>query len=313
MSYNNKDLKESQAKECSEFYVSHERHHFDPAIACQFGVLAAIIYDHILYWTLINKRAKRNLHDNRIWTYQTIKQIAQNYSYLSTKQIETTLNKLIRGSILIKGNFNKTSFDRTCWYAIKEENPLTLEIGSDHLKRETLFPNRGNQSPQSGKPIPDRETYREANIKKEIYYKENPEELKPKQIKTALRAASPTALRTLDFFLVKINEYRKSLDLKELTPRSPRSWKKDCEYLVKHHKQEEVHEVIEFTFEDNFWKGTIQSPAGIRKHYEKLEVRMADRYRNHTKQVPSNKLQWTKEEKIKLDADKKRLYEMQGD
>lgn len=126
-------------------------HSFDIHIAEEYkSVDIAILTWHFQYWIMKNKRLGRNEHDGRTWTYQTIEEIAAVFPYWSGKQVERLLNKAVELDILIKGNFNKAKFDRTLWYAFKNEGKFSIS-----RFREMEIPESGNPSPEIGRPIPD--------------------------------------------------------------------------------------------------------------------------------------------------------------
>lgn len=71
---------------------------------------------------------------------------------------------------------------------------------------------------------------------------------------------------------IKYNEYRKSINLEEckeslITP----NWDKEAKRLLKTHTLEKLIQLIDFAFQDKFWKTVIASPTSLRKHLLKLE------------------------------------------
>lgn len=169
-------------------YKSLVTHSFNASIATQLkSVELAILLHHFQYWVDLNARLKRNFYEGRYWTYQTLKELHAHFPYWSEKQVRTYVDKLVDHGILLKGNFNKTPFDRTTWYTINteelEENPNPDEpvptkpkVHYEHDKFPPLdgdkfvdlpsdFPfcpngqiqetKQANQSDQKGEPIPD--------------------------------------------------------------------------------------------------------------------------------------------------------------
>lgn len=119
---------------------------FRTDIASLVGVPAAVIYQNIYFWCEKNKANNKNIHDGKIWTYNSNKAFSEQFSYLTDKQIRTALEKLESAGLIISGNFNKSSYDRTKWYTCIELN------GQLHL------PKKANGSDQNGEPIPDSKT-----------------------------------------------------------------------------------------------------------------------------------------------------------
>ena len=46
--------------------------------------------------------------------------------FLTQRQIEVALKKLEKEGLIITGNYNKTPFDRTKWYAISQKGLMAL-------------------------------------------------------------------------------------------------------------------------------------------------------------------------------------------
>ncbi len=125
-------------------------HSFDVEIAEKVGVSGAVLVHHFQYWIELNRKGKRNLHDGKYWTYQTMKDIANTFTYWTERQIERLIGKLIKNKVLVKGNYNKTPFDRTVWYAFYDEEETVKCISPNGEMEETKG---GNGKIQTGKCI----------------------------------------------------------------------------------------------------------------------------------------------------------------
>ena len=119
------------------------RHSFDPEIAKQVGLNAAVIYQNILWWAEKNAANGKHYHDGLWWTYNSVSAFAELFPYLTGKQIRTALDKLVQEGLLATGRFNKSAYDQTKWYA-----PTCLKDKAD-------LPKQANETAQNGKPIPD--------------------------------------------------------------------------------------------------------------------------------------------------------------
>lgn len=114
-------------------------HSFDIRIAEEYkSVELAILVWHFQYWIMKNKRLGRNYHECRTWTYQTYEEIVAVFPYWSRDQVKRILKKSIECGIIIKGNFNKNSFDQTLWYAFKDEE----KFGISRLREMDEFSER---------------------------------------------------------------------------------------------------------------------------------------------------------------------------
>lgn len=124
-------------------------HMFDPQIAKEYGVNAAIIFQNLAYWIEHNRANETNFHDGRYWTYNSVRAFAALFPYLTDKQIRGALKKLEDGGMILVGNYNKSAYDRTRWYALAEKG---LSI---YTKGQMNFADRENENAPEGEPIPD--------------------------------------------------------------------------------------------------------------------------------------------------------------
>lgn len=98
-------------------------HSFDVQLACQYGMEGAVLLQNIYFWQKRNKANKKesHYHDGRWWTYNSARAFNELFPYLSERQIQYTLDKLVEKKVLFVGNYNKNAFDRTKWYSVCQE------------------------------------------------------------------------------------------------------------------------------------------------------------------------------------------------
>lgn len=96
-------------------------HHFDTEVAQKYGVDCAIIISNFQHWITRNAANGINFHDGRHWTFNSKKALSVIFPYWSENQIKRSLLKLVECGILVTGNYNKNSFDKTNWYAFVDE------------------------------------------------------------------------------------------------------------------------------------------------------------------------------------------------
>lgn len=90
---------------------------FDHGIARNIGLNAAIVFNHIVYWLRCNALKKNpDIHENKIWMYETQKDIADFLGFMSEDDVQKAIKKLYDAGLLIKGNFNRNPIDRRQWY-----------------------------------------------------------------------------------------------------------------------------------------------------------------------------------------------------
>ena len=157
----------------NDVYTYECQHAFHPGIAADYDVTTALMVQHVHFWISRNKKAGVNNHDGRTWMYQTIEAMALAFPYWSKKQTERAIEKCVSNGILIKGNYNKTKYDRTCWYAFSNE----VKFGISR-KREKPFPKSENGRTEIGTPIPDTKTDTEEKLLPEVVVSPDSEEEK---------------------------------------------------------------------------------------------------------------------------------------
>ena len=90
-----------------------------PKMAAVLGVNEALVLGMVDYWINKNKENNINYKNGRYWTFNSIKKWRERYFYFwSERTVKRIFESLEDKGILIVGNFNKVSFDRTKWYSI---------------------------------------------------------------------------------------------------------------------------------------------------------------------------------------------------
>lgn len=101
--------------------MQYTRHSFSVALAERYGIPAAILAEEIWHWSQYNAAHGKNIHEGRVWMYQTLDGLAKAHPYLTKSAIRTAMKKLSDGNLVVKGSFNRNPYDRTTWYALTEE------------------------------------------------------------------------------------------------------------------------------------------------------------------------------------------------
>ncbi len=141
-------------------------HLFEEDIAVEYGVNAAIIIQNIYYWVEKNRLNEKNFYDGKYWTYNSVRAYAEMFPYMSGKSIRNTLNKLEEEGLVVTGNYNDTSYDRTKWYALTEKGYALFEKKDKSIlpKGKMESAKKENENAQKGKPIPDNNTNNKPDI-----------------------------------------------------------------------------------------------------------------------------------------------------
>ncbi len=126
-------------------------HSFSVDLAVSLGSIdLAILVHHFQYWIRHNQSLNRNFKDGRTWTYQTRKEMA---AYFPEDQVRRYSDELVEKGILIKGNYNKSGFDKTTWYAFLNEEMFT--IGKNANSTGKSANSNGESATSIPDPIPD--------------------------------------------------------------------------------------------------------------------------------------------------------------
>lgn len=134
-------------------------HSFDIKIAEKYGIQPAIILNYLYFWIEKNKANEQNFYDGYYWTYNSKKAFATLFPYMTARQIDYAMKKLIDEGLVITGNYNKLSYDRTLWYAITNKGYSILQ--NCEMEKTEL----SNGVHEIVKPIPDINTDINTNIK----------------------------------------------------------------------------------------------------------------------------------------------------
>lgn len=190
-------------------------HSFDIEIAKKYGVQAAILFKHLYFWIVKNKANNINFYDDYYWTYNSKKAFAELFPYMTARQIEYALQKLIDDGLVITGNYNKVAYDRTLWYAITKKGYSILQ----NCEMEGTKNVNGN--PENVKPIPNNKPHPKPQIENkdiskefDILWKLYPRKLgKPKALKAYTKAKKDGV--TFDEVKQGIEAYLKEIEVKK--------------------------------------------------------------------------------------------------
>lgn len=124
-------------------------HSFNIELAKEYGILEAILLKNIWFWIEKNRANEKNFYDGTYWTYNSTKAFNQLFPYASESSIKRALKSLQEKGLIKTGNYNKSSYDRTLWYALTN---LGYSIMSNRQMEEIKSSNGNNQN---GLTIPD--------------------------------------------------------------------------------------------------------------------------------------------------------------
>lgn len=130
---------------------------FDTYVAKEIGVKEAILLFHIAYWLKRNEAMQRNIHDGKVWTYSTQKELAKALDFLSEKQVRTAMATLKERGLIETANYNKLPYDRTLWYTLTAEGRKLTYMDAPY------YPVGAVPSAPTDAPIPNNITNNKTN------------------------------------------------------------------------------------------------------------------------------------------------------
>lgn len=150
-------------------------HSFNINIATKYGVHSAIILDNLNYWITKNQANEQHFYDGHYWTYNSKKAFAELFPYMTERQIDYALKKLIDDGIIITGKYNTNKYNQTLWYAItnfgysilqncemeqtnlSNQNDKIVECNTNNkqedIKQQIITTNNNKENPYTEKPF----------------------------------------------------------------------------------------------------------------------------------------------------------------
>lgn len=131
------------------------KHAFSIEVAERVGINAAIVFEHVAFWVLQNETAGRNIRDGVAWTYGSVREIADGYSYLTEKQVRGALDKLQAAGLIRTASYNKLKYDRTGWRTLTADGErIAREGATESAAGLSDLPARADGSAGTGRAIP---------------------------------------------------------------------------------------------------------------------------------------------------------------
>lgn len=92
----------------------------DTYFAEKYGVREALFLQNLIYWVKKNADNKMHFHDGRYWTYNSNEALRKWFTFWSAMQIRTIVKSLVEQGAILTGNYNKSGYDKTTWYALSD-------------------------------------------------------------------------------------------------------------------------------------------------------------------------------------------------
>lgn len=107
-----------------------------PSLAKELGLNEALFLQQLNYWI---ERSTKKI-DGKYWIYNTIEAWHKQFPFWSISTIKRIISNLEKEKLIITGNFNKISMDRTKWYTINYsllqeiENKINADKEKENLE-----------------------------------------------------------------------------------------------------------------------------------------------------------------------------------
>ena len=157
-----------------------------PSLAVKTSLNEAIVLQQIHYWL----EKSEHIHDGRKWVYNSIDNWCEQFPFFSKSTVDRTFKSLCDRGLLIKGNYNKSKFDKTNWYSIDYDRLGQLENDDDFIVNEPITSNWSNGEIQN--EVDNTIDYNTENTN--IDY--DTDNISPTELNTNKFASSPTGLHT---------------------------------------------------------------------------------------------------------------------
>jgi hypothetical protein len=94
---------------------------FDSYLAEQYGVNEAIFMHNIFFWIRQNEANEKHLYIGRYWTYNTMQAFTELFPFWSFSQVRKIIKNLTDKGVLLVGNFNENTWNKTTWYSLSDD------------------------------------------------------------------------------------------------------------------------------------------------------------------------------------------------
>lgn len=115
-----------------------------PGLAVKIGLNEAIFLQQLHYWL----ERSMKIIDNRKWVYNSAEEWHKQFPFWSIATIKRVISSLEKQDLIITGNYNKISIDRTKWYTI---NYLTIENLENNNLPDNIHEDIAEKSESSSK------------------------------------------------------------------------------------------------------------------------------------------------------------------
>jgi len=97
---------------------------FDTKVAQEYGLEESIFLNVLQFEITYYKthKTEEKEHKGRWWMNGSVNTFVRLFPFWTKKQIERIIKSCINQDVIITGNYNESKWDKTTWYAFKNED-----------------------------------------------------------------------------------------------------------------------------------------------------------------------------------------------
>lgn len=108
-----------------------------------YGVEEAVMIENIYWWVAHNKANNKHFYEGRYWTFNTQSAFTDLFPFWSRRQVQRVLDNCQKLGAILVGNFNKSGYNRTNWYALSDD------VTAIYVVENLQSTKQGNALPQT--------------------------------------------------------------------------------------------------------------------------------------------------------------------
>ncbi len=125
---------------------------FSESLADYVGIIPAIVYENIRYWVNKNRKKGTTSRHGKTWTYQGVREMAEQIKGITQKQVRAGLKKLEEYGLILAGFFG--GCDRRLWYTIAAQNHCEKAAEQDKRREPEKLEKQATAPVVAHLPIP---------------------------------------------------------------------------------------------------------------------------------------------------------------
>jgi len=126
-----------------------------PELAVKIGLNESIVLQQIHYWLIQHEKQEIDFHDGRYWVYNSYPEWNKQFPFWSERTLRTIIIHLENLGLVVSGNYNKLSLDRTKWYSIDYKRLETLCFSHKANVARCIRQDLPDQRARFARPIPE--------------------------------------------------------------------------------------------------------------------------------------------------------------